>query len=359
MSSPPSQSTGTDDRLIVRDLAVAFPTRDGVVNAVNSASFTVRSDEVLGLVGETGSGKSVTASAILGLVRWPGKVTSGSIVFEGKELIGSSDGEMNRLRGRSIGLIPQNGRLSLHPMIRIGDQMLAVQRTHRPDFSRESARGHIEDLLRSVGFSEPGRVAEQYPHQLSGGMAQRVLIAVAFLTRPHLLIADEPTTGLDVTVQMRILNLLHEMIARAGTSAIIITHDLGVVAHYADRVAVMHAGQVVETAPVKEFFSNATHPYSIGLLNALPSEKKRAGGIMVRGAPPNLIEYPSGCPYHQRCALATGYCAKVPPLASEISPDHLVRCHYADRAAVSSAYAGPAKPSASTVQRRKFELGGA
>ena len=315
--------------LTVEDLHVDFPTRQGTVHALNGASFNVSRNEILGLVGETGSGKSVTAATIIGLLRPPGHVTAGRIRFEGQSLIGMPDPEMNRLRGGQIALIVQNAKAALNPMIPVGRQIVRVYMTHLKDGSRR-AEARMLEMLEAVGFSDPRRVASSFPHQLSGGMAQRVVIAIALGTSPKFVIADEPTTGLDASIQSDVLDLMVKMIADVGASALLITHDLGIVANYCHAVAVMHAGQVVEYARSSDFFRGPLHPYGRGLLNALTDSNPAADSILVMGNVPDLTNLPSGCAYRLRCPLAVQLCSDQDPAMKEIRHEHWSKCHRAD-----------------------------
>jgi len=321
--------------LDVADLRVGFFTRDlddrpRVASALNGVTFRLREGRILGLVGESGAGKSLTATAVLGLLRPPARITGGTARFQGRELLSMSQRELGTLRGGSIGLVVQSPRLALDPLARIGEQLVRVQRVHR-GVSRAVALARAEAMLAEVGIPDPRRRLSAWPHELSGGMAQRVVIALALINEPHMLVADEPTTGLDVTVQAQILDLLHAEVRRRHIGAIIITHDLGVVAQYCDDVAVMFAGTVMEQGPVAEVFASPGHPYTRALLDAVPERLRLGEGRALGGAPPNLYALPTGCLYRERCPLADGRCAAPPPaiMRGEAS----AHCHRAAEAA--------------------------
>ncbi len=296
--------------LEVSDLTVAFPTADGVVRAVRGVSFGVDEGETLGIVGESGSGKSVAAMTLLGLSR--GAAVSGSAMFEGAELIGMPEPRLRAIRGARIAMVFQDPLSSLHPLYRVGWQIAEAIRAHT-DTGRRAAHARAVDLLGMVGIPQPRRRVDDYPHEFSGGMRQRVMIAMALALDPKLLIADEPTTALDATVQAQILDLLMRLQRELGTALVIITHDLGVIAQMADEVQVMYAGRVVETAARRTAYYHAHHPYTLGLLASVPST---VGGGRLRpvpGQPPSPIRLPSGCPFHPRCAYEMGRCAADEP----------------------------------------------
>jgi ABC-type dipeptide/oligopeptide/nickel transport system ATPase component len=260
-----------DPTLSVEDLCTYFFTSRGVIKAVDGVTFEVAREEIVGLVGETGSGKSVTAASIMGIVRPPGQIVRGRIRFDGREITRMAEQEIRRLRGSQIAMVVQNPRAALNPLIPVGDQILNVYRTHL-NISRREAEARMCSILEGVGFSEPRSIARSYVHQLSGGMAQRVIIAIAMGTSPKLVIADEPTTGLDATVQVEVLDLMIRLIRQARAAMLLITHDLGIVAQYCDSVAVMHSGVLVERADIETFFTRPSHAYSSKLLNALKSQ---------------------------------------------------------------------------------------
>jgi oligopeptide/dipeptide ABC transporter ATP-binding protein len=315
--------------LEVSDLRVHFDTEDGVVQAVDTISFDVASGETLGIVGESGCGKSVTGMTILGLTRGPQTTISGQVRYEGRDLLALGAEDIEQVRGNDIAMIFQDPLSSLHPFYRIGDQIVEGIRAHR-DVSASSARARAVELLDLVGVPEPKRRVDDYPHEFSGGMRQRAMIAMALANEPKLLIADEPTTALDVTTQAQILNLLADLQSRLGMAVILITHDLGVVAENADRVLVMYAGRIVETGSIDQIFYDPGHPYTWGLLGSLPTlDRHRHERLpQIAGLPPSLLAPPAGCHFRDRCPHVFDRCAKVPPLESRLpeSPDHTDRC---------------------------------
>jgi peptide/nickel transport system ATP-binding protein len=317
----------SDALLSVRDLRVSFETPDGTVRAVDGISYDVRAGDALGIVGESGSGKSVSAQAVIGLTRG-GRHSriSGSAIFEGAELIGASERRLRTLRGGSIAMIFQDPLSSLHPLFRIGTQLIEAIRVHRRDTSRNAARTEAVTLLERVGLRDPLRLLRAYPHELSGGMRQRVMIAMALSNRPRLLIADEPTTALDVTVQAQILDLLDDLRREFEMAVILISHDLGVVAQTTDRVAVMYAGRILESAPTRELFRSPEHPYTWGLLRSLPRADNDDDLIPIPGLPPSLINVPSGCAFHPRCPYAQPDHAEIIPALRADTGDHAVAC---------------------------------
>jgi oligopeptide/dipeptide ABC transporter ATP-binding protein len=301
--------------LEVDDLTVRFATDGGVVRAVDGVSFGLAAGEILAIVGESGSGKSVTAQTLLGLTRAPNATIGGSVRFDGLELNGLDDEGLRNVRGERIAMIFQDPMTSLNPVYRVGDQMTEMIRAHR-EVSKREANERAVDLLRSVGIPNPERRVHHYPHEFSGGMRQRVMIAMALSLDPDVLIADEPTTALDVTVQAQILRLLDRLNRERGLAIVLITHDLGVVAEIADRVAVMYAGQIVETATLDELFYDPQHPYTWGLLGSLarldqPNPERLA---QIAGQPPSLLNPPSGCRFAPRCPHVFDKCAEPPPL---------------------------------------------
>jgi len=301
--------------LEVRDLSVQFQTAHGIVRAVDRVSFELEEGQTLALVGESGSGKSVTSLALMGLVPSPpGSVSAAAIRLDGRELTTLPEAELRRLRGNEISLIFQDPMTSLNPMLTIGRQLSEVLEVHRGMTRREARRASAQ-ALGEVGLAEPERTLECHPHQLSGGMRQRVLIAMALLCDPKVLLADEPTTALDVTVQAQILELLRERQERCGTAILFVTHDLGVVASCADRVQVMYAGRLIESGPCEQILAQPSHPYTQGLLRSVPrltgDPGQRLEGIL--GAPPDLAALPTGCAFHPRCDLADALCAEQVP----------------------------------------------
>ena len=312
--------------LRVEDLTVHFDTDDGVVEAVDHASFEIKPGEVLGLVGESGSGKSVTALTILRLLRPPARIVSGRVVFDGSDLVPMREDEMRGIRGSRISMVFQNPRTSLNPVLRVGDQLERLLRLHG-GLSGRAARARALDMLRAAGLADVERRAEQYPHQLSGGMCQRVMIAMALAPGPELLIADEPTTGLDVSIAAQILELLRDLGRRTGAAMLLITHDLGVVAERCDRVAVMHAGQIVESAGVHRLFAAPAHPYTQALLRSIPRIDKPFAMEPIPGSVPSLLAPPPGCRFAPRCPLALAECRVEVPGRTPLAPEHEVACH--------------------------------
>jgi peptide/nickel transport system ATP-binding protein len=322
-------TAASDILLSVEDLRVEFPTPDGVVHAVDGISYTVPRSGTLGIVGESGSGKTVAALTLIGLTRNQGARVSGRIMFGDRDLLALSKEELRRVRGNDIAMIFQDPLSSLHPQFRVGGQLIEAMRTHR-DITKKAARDRAIELLELVGIPDPRRRVDQYPHEFSGGMRQRALIAMALANEPALLIADEPTTALDVTVQAQILALLERLQAELGMAIIMITHDLGVVSEIADHVAVMYAGRIVERADTRSLFSAPQHPYTWGLLRSIPSLEGPRGVELtpIPGRPPSLIMRPSGCHFHPRCAYSLPDHAvtdpQLLPLAED--PDHAVAC---------------------------------
>jgi oligopeptide/dipeptide ABC transporter ATP-binding protein len=321
---------GNQPVIEVRNLKTYFFTEDGVVKAVDGVDFYVRPGEVLGLVGESGCGKSVTSLSIMRLIGAPGKVIDGEIIFEGKDLLKTSEAEMIQVRGNRISMIFQQPQTALNPVFKVGEQIAEVLEIHQ-GMSREAGLARAVELLQMVGIPEPERRAQAYPHELSGGMAQRVMIAMGLACVPKLLIADEPTTALDVTIQAQILDLMHNLRQNIGTAIILITHDLGVVAEMCERVAVMYAGQIVEQADVKTIFANPMHPYTRGLIGSTPvlgNLKHRLE--VIPGSVPNLVNLPSGCRFAPRCRAREEHglqiCTVQAPELEQAETDHKVRC---------------------------------
>ena len=316
--------------LEVEGLKTYFFTEDGVVRAVDGVNLEVFPGEVLGLVGESGCGKSVTSLSIMGLVAKPGEVTEGRILLDGQNLLDLSEREMTRVRGNRISMIFQQPQSALNPVFKVGDQIAEVLNIHQ-NFGKEAGRKRAVEMLKLVGIPDAERRAEAYPHELSGGMAQRVMIAMALACLPELLIADEPTTALDVTIQAQILDLLRKLREDMGTSVILITHDLGVVAEMCERVAVMYAGEIVEQAEVDSLFARPLHPYTLGLIGSIPvlGEIKERLDV-IPGSVPNLIDLPPGCRFAPRCQAriqhALGICTEKKPDLIEVSDEHSVRC---------------------------------
>ena len=317
----------------VRDLRVSFPTDEGRLQAVDGVSFDVFENEVLALVGESGSGKTVTMLACLGLLPAYADI-SGEVVFGGKDLLRLPERELNRLRGSRLTIVFQEAVASLNPVHRIGDQIGESITTHEPGLSRSRLHGRVLELLDIVGIPDPSVRALSYPHELSGGMKQRVVIAMAIANDPDVLIADEPTTALDVTIQAQVLDVLRLVQERTHTAIVLVTHDLGIVAGVADRAAVAYAGRIVETATVRVLFSAPAHPYTVGLLGSLPRIEpagSRSRLIGIDGHPPSLVSVPAGCAFHPRCARAQlpEPCRTATPALEEVGPGHRAACHYA------------------------------
>lgn len=316
--------------LEVRNLKTYFYTEDGVVRAVDGVDFYVNPSEVLGIVGESGCGKSVTALSIMRLISQPGKIEEGEIFFDGKDLVKATEQEMMQVRGNRISMIFQQPQSALNPVFRAGDQISEVLNIHQ-DFGKEAGKKRAIELLKLVGIPEPESRAESFPHELSGGMAQRVMIAMALACVPDLLIADEPTTALDVTIQAQILDLMRDMRNQLGSTMILITHDLGVIAEMADRVAVMYAGEIVEQSPVATLFDLPLHPYTKGLIGSIPVLGEiRERLDVIPGSVPNLINLPAGCRFAPRCMARVEYglsiCSKKRPELLDVAEGHEVRC---------------------------------
>jgi peptide/nickel transport system ATP-binding protein len=318
--------------LSVNNLSVQFPTEDGLVHAVEGVTMSVARGKTLAVVGESGSGKSVTALAIMGLLNRKSAKVTGEVWIDGEEMISKSDGDVRKLRGAKMAMIFQDPMSSLHPFYRVGAQLAEAAMVHRK-LGKAAARAEAIEMLSRVGIPAPKRRVDDYPHQLSGGMRQRVMIAMALINSPALLIADEPTTALDVTVQAQILDLIHTLQAEFNTAVILITHDLGIVADVADDVQVMYAARVVESAPTSKLYASPEMPYTLGLLASIPRMDREATDRLdpIRGNPPSPIRHPSGCVFHPRCKytdlVPDNACAEVRPELIESEPNHLVRCH--------------------------------
>jgi peptide/nickel transport system ATP-binding protein len=319
----------------VRDLSTTIDTEDGPINAVDRVSWSVAPGEILGIVGESGSGKSVSCLSLIGLLPPRRTTVSGSVSFDGLDLLRCSEKELSAVRGGRIALIFQDPLTSLHPMMSVGAQLSEAVRLHR-SVSKEAARVRALEMLTRVGIPDPERRLQAYPHELSGGMRQRVMIAMALINDPTLLIADEATTALDVTTQAQILDLLRELCARGNSAVILITHDLGVVAEICDRVLVMYAGRVIEQGTVEAILERPSHPYTWGLLASMPSvDPAAARSRVIPGAPPSLLAPPPGCRFHPRCSYATDRCRAEVPVARPApdgDPGHLAACHLEDAA---------------------------
>jgi oligopeptide/dipeptide ABC transporter ATP-binding protein len=318
--------------LEISSLRVEFHTEDGILKVVDDVSLRIGEGETLGLVGESGCGKSVTAFSILQLLPTPpAKYAGGEIIFAGENLLAKNEKALRQVRGNAISMVFQEPMSSLNPIMTIGSQISEAIIEHQKK-SKSEARQIAIEMLRRVGIPSPDRRFDEYPHQMSGGMMQRAIIAMALACRPRLLIADEPTTALDVTIQAQILELLRELQGEFGMSVLLITHDLGVVAETCDAVAVMYAGKIVERAAVKELFARPLHPYTQGLFRSLPSlGEKKATLEAIPGAVPNPLDFPSGCHFRSRCPLAQELCREEPPLR-ELAAQHFVACHFAESA---------------------------
>jgi peptide/nickel transport system ATP-binding protein len=317
--------------LRLRGLQTWFDTPGGTAKVLDGLDLDVAPGEILGLVGESGSGKSVTAYSILRLVGPPGRVVGGQVLLEGRDLVPLTERQMREVRGKEISMIFQDPRGFLDPVARVGSVLSEIYRTHEKT-SRRDAKARALELLQAVGLAAPERVYRAYPHELSGGMAQRAMIALALACSPKLLIADEPTTALDVTIQIQIVKLLAELRDRLGLTILLITHNLSVVAEVCDRVAVMYAGEIVETAPAAELFERPRHPYTVGLLGARPRVAMVDDELLdIRGRVPDLMQLPSGCRFHPRCFLGDDRCVREKPELRALAPQHCSRCHYAER----------------------------
>ncbi len=319
-----------DDRLLlqVKGLRTWFHTFRGVVKAVDDVSFDIRVGEVLAVVGESGGGKSVTGFSVIRLIDEPGRIESGEVLFAGRDLMKLSEREMNRVRGKDISMVFQDAMTSLNPVYTIGQQIDEVLRLHTSMGRADRRRASVE-LLRSVGISNPEGRLGSYPHQFSGGMRQRVVIAIALAARPRLIIADEPTTALDVTVQAQILRLMTDLIHAEGCSLMLITHDLAVVSEIADRINVMYCGRIVESGPARAVIDGSLHPYTLGLINSIPDLNREQGRFKtIPGIVPNMFDLPRGCRFSPRCERAQDLCQTSVPELREIEPGHCVACHF-------------------------------
>ena len=318
--------------LEIRDLHTYFHTDRGVVRAVNGVSLDVPRGKIVGLVGESGCGKSMTARSVMGLVRFPGRVESGSILLDGKELAGLSENELRDVCGNDVSMIFQEPMTSLNPVLRVGRQVEEALLVHGRAGSRAEAGKQVIDMFARVGIPEAEQRYRAYPHELSGGLRQRVMIAMAMVCRPKLLIADEPTTALDVTVEAQILRLMRGLGRETGMSVLIITHNLGVVAEICDEVYVMYAGRIVENAPVCELFDRPSHPYTRGLLASIPRIGRNPEYLhTIPGVVPNLLHLPEGCAFSSRCEYASEMCRCSMPELTEVGAGHFSRCFMAGR----------------------------
>ena len=317
--------------LEVNDLHVEFRTRDGVVNAVNGLSYTLDQRETLAILGESGSGKSVSAQAVMGILDTPpGYVTQGEVKLRGVDLLQVPERQMRRIRGQRIAMVFQDALTALNPVFTVGFQIAEMFRIHR-GASRNEARSKAAELMDRVRIPNATERLDDYPHQFSGGMRQRVMIAMALALEPEVLIADEPTTALDVTVQAQIMRLLSDLQQETGMGLILITHDLGVVAEVAEKVVVMYAGRAMEKGPIHDVYHNPAHPYTLGLMNSIPRADKKGQRLdPIRGQPPNLQDIPAGCEFHPRCPFMEPICKEKTPPLFEVEGDRLSACHFTE-----------------------------
>jgi oligopeptide/dipeptide ABC transporter ATP-binding protein len=322
-----------DPVLSIRDLVVEFKTEDGVVHAVDGVSYDLFPGETLGIVGESGSGKSVSTLALLGLIpQPPGRIVSGTADFKGRDLLKLKKKELRRVRGNEVAMVFQDPMTSLNPVLTVGKQLGESIKTHFPDEKKEVVKQRVIDLLKLVGVPNAETRYAQYPHEFSGGMRQRAMIAMSITNSPALLIADEPTTALDVTIQAQVLEVLKRVQEETHAATILITHDLGIVAEMCDRVLVMYAGHIVEAGDVETIFRAPRHPYTIGLMDSLPKVTEDEEWLRpITGSPPSLIDLPPGCPFHPRCFLARERCRQEnPPLAPVEGSAHQSACHFSE-----------------------------
>ena len=312
--------------LDIKDLVVKFHTMDDTIHAVNGVTLTIDAGETLGLVGETGAGKTTTALAILNLIQSPpGKIEAGEIIFDGKNVLDMNDAELHALRGSAVSMIFQDPMTALNPIFRVEDQIAEVIKIHE-DVTKSQAIEKAQQMLELVGI--PAERGVEYPHQFSGGMKQRVVIAMALACNPQLLIADEPTTALDVTIQAQVLDMMNELKVKMNSAMLLITHDLGVVAETCDKVAIMYAGEIVEFGTLEDIFEHTAHPYTEGLFNSLPSLDAEVERLKpISGLMPDPANLPEGCKFHPRCPYADERCATEVPQTVELSPGHTCRCH--------------------------------
>jgi oligopeptide transport system ATP-binding protein len=324
-------NNGDSNILEVHDLRTYFETEDGVVKAVDGIGFELKRGETLGIVGESGSGKSVTNLSILRLIPTPpGRIASGEIIFDGLDILSLSQEEIRRIRGKRIAMIFQDPMTSLNPFLRISKQLMELTQLHL-GYSKDQAYEHAIKMLDMVGIPDARSRVDSYPHEFSGGMRQRVMIAMALSCEPELLIADEPTTALDVTIQAQILELIKKLKQETGTSVILITHDLGVVAGMTDHIIVMYAGKVFEQAPTRELFKCSGNPYTKGLLRSVPDPTAEQGALyQIPGLPPDVAHLPPGCPFEPRCERAEDICKKEFPPFVQLTADHHSLCHFAE-----------------------------
>jgi peptide/nickel transport system ATP-binding protein len=317
------------DVLQVKDLRVWYHTPRGPVKAVDGVSFGILPDERLGLVGESGSGKSTIALALMRLIRPPGKIQGGSVQLDGVDLLAVGEEQMRRLRLATIALVAQGAMNSLNPVIRVREQIVDAMRDHNEHLSTREANARVESLLDQVGLRP--EVAERFPHELSGGMKQRVCIAIAICLRPKVILADEPTSALDVVVQRQVMETLRRVQEQLGASVLLVGHDMGLMAQFVNRLGVMYAGRLVEVSPVRDIFADPLHPYTRLLIASLPSLEEKGQFRGIPGLPPSLLERPTGCSFHPRCPYAMPRCSVQDPLLQEVSPNRWVACHLFDQ----------------------------
>lgn len=321
----------TEPLLSVRNLVVEFPTRRGTLRALDGVSFDIAPGEVLGMVGESGAGKSITGAAIIGLIEPPGRIASGEIVLAGQRIDALSPEALRRIRGKRIGMVFQDPLTSLNPLYTVAQQLIETIRTHL-DLSEKDARKRAIELLDRVGIPAAARRIDDYPHHFSGGMRQRVVIALALAAEPELVIADEPTTALDVSVQSQIIDVLKEICAERGAAVMLITHDMGVIAETADRVAVLYAGRIAEVGPVRDVILNASHPYTKGLMGSIPTlEQESDRLVQIPGAMPRLDAIPKGCAFNPRCTHAFDQCRASRPQMASVGDRHAAACWLAEQ----------------------------
>ena len=319
-------TTSKEPLLSVRSLRVEFPTRRGILTALDDVSLDIYPGEVLGMVGESGAGKSMTGNAIIGLIERPGRIAAGEVRLQGQRIDNLAPEAMRKIRGKRIGMIFQDPLTSLNPLYRISEQLVETIRTHLP-LSADQARKRAIDLLDEVGIPDASRRIDDYPHQFSGGMRQRVVIALALCADPDLVIADEPTTALDVSVQAQIIEVMKRICAERGASILLVTHDMGVIAETADRVAVMYAGRIAEIGPVREVIKHARHPYTEGLMGAIPRLGENLDRLQqIPGAMPRLSAIPQGCAFNPRCPKVMEVCRQRRPDLMDVAPDHKTAC---------------------------------
>lgn len=313
--------------LEIKELKSYFYTEKGVAKAVDGVNITIPKGKIIGLVGESGCGKSMTARSIMGLLKYPGKIAGGSILFEGKDLAKLPERELRKICGNDISMIFQEPMTSLNPVLKVGRQVQETLFVHDRTIGKEEAKKRVIDMFEKVGIPEAGKRYDSYPHELSGGLRQRVMIAMAMICKPHLLIADEPTTALDVTIEAQILRLMKQLRDETGTSVLIITHNLGVVAEICDYVYVMYAGRIVEQAPTCELFDHTAHPYTKGLMASIPRIGNNPERLhTIPGVVPNLLHLPEGCTFCTRCECAVEACRKEKPVLKKVGGEHWSAC---------------------------------